>query len=153
MAEVNQQLKVIGVLAANEELISKLYKLYAKLIPELQDFWEDLAKEETRHAYWILALQTHINDGVLSFKENRFNLRAIELFLIYVKDLLDTAKGRVKAPKDALANAMNIENALIERKFFEVFNEDSPALKDTLQQLVIATEKHREKISAEFSKY
>lgn len=152
MALQKKELNMLAMLAKNEESLSQLYRVYASLFPPLKDFWEDLARDETKHAYWILALQSHVKTGTLSFGEDRFNLKGIESFYRYIKDLVDNAREANKPLKETLAVVFDIENSLLEKGIFEVFYSDSAELKKTLQQLISATALHRDKVNQELIK-
>ncbi|MFW6126220.1 MAG: hypothetical protein ACOC58_03860, partial [Chloroflexota bacterium] len=53
----------------------------------------------------------------------------------------------------ALSVTLSTEEALLERRFFEVFETDSVELKHVLQDLAHATEQHVNKVRAEWSKH
>ena len=148
-----RELNILAMLADNEESLNRFYRVYASLYPALKDFWEDLAKQETQHAYWILALQSHVKTGKLSFSETRFDLKEIESFYRYIKTLADNAPRENKTLKQTLEVAFEIENDLLEKGIFEVFDTDSPELKRTLQQLNSATALHRDTINQQLSKF
>jgi hypothetical protein len=50
-----EPLEAIELLADNEMVISRIYRVFAERFPEYRDFWETMAQEETRHADMILS--------------------------------------------------------------------------------------------------
>jgi len=65
------QIKVIEMLARNEEAASQLYKAYAEKFPDYKDFWLSLAEEEIEHADWIHKLHSQIEEGSVYFNDDR----------------------------------------------------------------------------------
>jgi hemoglobin-like flavoprotein len=49
---------------------------------------------------------------------------------------------------EAMASSINIENGMIERNFFEVFESDSPEIKKTFNMLREATLEHEKLVKA-----
>lgn len=138
-----KQMAIVDLLAKNEEAVSALYKTYADKFPEWQEFWLSLSKEEVGHANWIRDLTTKASQGELYIDENRFNIEPIEQFLAYIDERQHEAKDINITIKKALGVAYDIENSMIERKFFTVFTGDSLELKEVLQKLSNATDHHR----------
>lgn len=130
----------------NEELIGRLYTAYAERFTEHADFWLAVAADEKQHAAWLRQLGGKVGQGSLYVDGDRFKKRPTELFHQYVRDELARA-GETDIPlRTALSVALSIEQALIERRFFEVFETDSVELKHVLQDLASATESHLKKV-------
>ncbi|MHC4499824.1 MAG: ferritin family protein [Planctomycetota bacterium] len=141
-----KQIDTIEILAKHELAISQLYMACAERFPAYKDFWRELSEEETEHARWINELHSKVEDGRVYFNENRFQTAAIARSLQYIQEL----QQKVPQPDFSLINALSaavaIEDALIENKYFEAFEADSPALKEVLRILAEATDKHRTRI-------
>ena len=146
------QIDILEMMAKNEELINELYKAYSEKFPDHNGFWVGLSIEEMEHATWIRELRQKVKEGNVSFDENRFNLRTIKNFRNYMNDLLDASQKQEITLQGALSNALNIESALIERKFFEVFESDAEDLKEVLKLLSVSTEKHVERVRDAWNK-
>lgn len=140
------QIKVIEMLARNEEIVSQLYKAYAEKFPDHKDFWSQLAEEEIDHADWIHKLHFQIEEGSVYFNEDRFKMEAIQSFLDYLNDCLVKAQKEETSLINALSIAWDLENGLIEKKFFEVFEGDSAKLKHVLIDLADSTKDHRDRV-------
>ena len=140
------QLKVIGLLAEYEIMIGRLYKEYAQKFLDWKDFWLRLSAEERGHANWILKLRSKTKEGSVYFKEDRFNKEAIKTSLKYLNNQLSEAQMQDISLIKALSIARDIENGLIEKKFFEVFEGDPIELKHVLLNLAAATREHRNRI-------
>ena len=140
------QIKVIEMLARNEEAVSKLYKAYAEKFPAHKGFWSRLAEEEIGHAGWIRKLHSKVKEGSVYFNEGRFKIEAIQTSLDYLNDWLVKARKEEISLINALSLAWDIENALMERKYFEIFEGDSVELKHVLTDLADSTKNHRDRV-------
>ena len=140
------QINVLSLLIEHEEEIGKLYAVYADKFQEYNQFWYELSKEEEKHAIWIKELTEMVNKGEAFFDQKRFNLEAIKSSLAELKvDIIKNKHGDISLI-NALSAAYYYEMALIERKFFEIFETDSVKLKHTLINLSEETIKHQKKI-------
>jgi len=59
------QEKILTQLIDQEVLLSKLYALYSNQFPQYKEFWENLSKEEARHAKLIERLSEATKTGLL----------------------------------------------------------------------------------------
>ncbi|HUT29857.1 MAG TPA: hypothetical protein VMX13_08695 [Sedimentisphaerales bacterium] len=146
MTDKEKQSKTIEILGGHEVAIGRLYKAYAEKFPYYKDFWLSLSNEETQHANWINELQSKTEEGSLHFNEDRFQIPAIQHSLNYAQKMLAKAEESDLDLIGALSTASSIEDALIEKRFFEIFEADSAELKETLRKLAQATEDHRQQI-------
>jgi rubrerythrin len=146
------QIKMIEMMAGNEETISKLYKTYAEKFPAHKEFWSQLAEEELEHADWIDKFYSQVKEGSVHFNEKRFTIEAIESLRNVVNNELARVQKEDIALLDALCIALDIENALVENKFFEVFEGDSVKLKHLFIELADGTNEHRDRIKKALDK-
>jgi rubrerythrin len=146
------QLHEIEMMAKHEEAIGRLYDVYAQKLPDYEKFWLTLAEEERTHASWIRQLSESVEEGDLTFNEGRFNLQAIETSLRYLEDWTRQAGTASMTMLKALAIAADIENALIDRKFFEIYEADSEYLQAVLKALEEAAREHRDRVTAMLTK-
>lgn len=138
------QINIIELLAEHERAISDLYKTYADKFQEYNDFWLSLSKEELEHVGWLMGLTEKIKEGGVYFNEGRFAAEAIKTSLTEVKKQINEAKKGVSLI-EALSAAYYFELALIEKKYFEIFEGDSVELKHVLINLSEATKIHQDK--------
>jgi len=146
MTAGEKQMDAAQMMAIHEEAIGELYKAYAKLFPDHEGFWSGLAREETEHAAWIRNLASKAEAGSARLNQKRFRTEAIKTSLDYIKSLTAEAPGQKIKLMDALSTALDIEKALIERKYFEIFEGDSEELKLTLEALTRSTKAHIERV-------
>jgi rubrerythrin len=146
MHHTKAQMEIMRLLASNEETVSKLYRLFAKKFKAERQFWNILSKEELIHASWIKKLFPEVKKGELSFNQDRFKSEIIKNSIDYVTKEIKRFKKEDLSLKDALSVAMDIEITLTESKFFQIYEADSPKLKQLLQALQDAFLGHRAKL-------
>lgn len=138
--------RLLEALKVHEKEIARLYEVYAEVFPVYRSFWIELSKEEIEHANWIERLQAGIENGSEDFVVERFPVAAIEYSIGYVKELVYKAKEADFQFIDALSEALHLEEALIESKYFEVLGGDSAETKRTLTLLADSTREHYQKV-------
>ncbi len=142
MDEKEYQLEIVSQLEKNEVALSELYALYQSKFPTRREFWQGLVDDEQSHAQWIRTLKRKIEEGEVNIKEHRFNIDIINDFNKEVKQKeLEINQNNIPLI-EALANAVKFEQTLIERRFFEVFKDDSPELEMLLLALEYSTKNH-----------
>ena len=151
MAERQNPQAIIALMAENEESVARLYEAYAGRFPEHAGFWSGLAAEERDHARWLRELGSRVEEGTLFVNEDRFRREPIRVFREYLEGEL-RRQGPVPLAR-ALSVALSTEQALIERRFFEVFETDSAELKHVLHDLASATEEHVRKVRDLWAKH
>jgi len=148
MDTTNKQAEVIEFLALQEEAISRLYRVYAGLSAKYKDFWIELAKEETNHANWIRDLGIKTKEGKIYFSGERFRAGAIKASTAYIESQAIAADRDDFTEISALAMSYALEEALLEKKFFEIFESDAAELKHLLKELSDSTTQHRQRVKA-----
>lgn len=128
-----------------EEAVSELYKEYAKCFPHHKEPWQRLANDEIQHAEWIRTLRARIQDGSVHLSEQR---RVQPERIVASLDQIAAEIVRARAGQmlivDAFAAALRLEKDIIERKWFEFFETDSPELKRVFGSLAAETTRHAE---------
>ncbi|MFC2022573.1 hypothetical protein ACFLTL_00205 [Chloroflexota bacterium] len=139
-------MNVLDMLAANEVSIGQLYNEYANMFPEYSDFWDKLAKEEYNHARWLTEVSRKAVEGSLHIDERRFTKEAVESYRKYLQGECEKARREGISLLQALSIALNIEESLIESKYFEVLEADPTELRRILSDLEIATKEHMRRV-------
>lgn len=138
--------RLLEALKIHEKEIAGLYEVYADIFLVYRSFWMELAKEETEHADWIEKLRAGIENGSEVMVAERFPVAAIERSIGYVKELVNNAQDDDFELIDALSEALHLEEALSESKYFEVLAGDSTETKHTLTLLKDSSHKHYQKV-------
>lgn len=137
---------VLVKMAELEKAVSRLYELYAKRFPSHEGMWTALSKEETEHATWICKLTEHARQGKLDVDPNRFKAEAVQMVLDSLARHSDQAETGNPSLLSCLSIAVNLENALLEKDVFKIFESDSAEMKDVLNRLAGATGNHQRTI-------
>jgi hypothetical protein len=141
------QIEAIGLMAAHESALAELYRTYAGQFPEHQDFWSGLAGDEVRHARWVAGFADDVKRGTAEVNPGRFESESMLASLDAVKERRAEAQTGEPSLLDALSSAKKFEDELIESRYFEIFDEDAPELKDLLKVLKAETEVHRKRVT------
>jgi rubrerythrin len=140
---------ILEMLAENEENVGRLYTAYAGRFPDRREFWSGLADEERLHATWIRMLKEMMLGGQLLFNAGRFDSAAIKTFSDQIESEIAKTASAGLSLSEALAAALSIEENLVESKYFEALESDSPVLQRLLKDLETATREHGQRIREE----
>ena len=146
MADDEQRTSLLQLLADHEEAVGELYRAYAENVPEHRDLWLELAEQEFGHARWIRELGAEVAAGSTSFEGGRFSVEALRTSLDHLREQLAKAQSQDVSPEHALSIGVDIEEGLIEKRFFEVFDSDAPDVKRVLRALSSETSAHRDRL-------
>lgn len=138
---------VLELMKSYELILKDLYDLFALKIPKENEFWKKLAEEENKHAYWLEVLGMNMQKQNITLNgDNRFNIPLIKISLGHIQEALeDFSKGELSF-FDALSFASDVENSMIEKKFFEVFYGQSEEFDRVMKLLREETIKHGKRI-------
>jgi hypothetical protein len=142
----------LELLAKNEEEISELYKLYAKILPQYEYFWLRLADEEVAHAAWIRDFANGIEKGTLFLNKKRFPVASLNTYHEYLKKSMKEASLKSIEPIQIFTTALYLEKSLVELAFFEVIDTGSEDFDKVVLRLREATKSHVKKIEEYWSK-
>ena len=146
------QCDVVSLLAKHEEAIGGLYRVFADKYEGYGQFWSELASEEDQHAEWIGRLNKRIQDGAGKVRAEMFDPQAIKQSLDHINEVMEMAKADQFSFKQALAEAINIEESILEKKYYELFEGNIAEIKQVQYCLEDATREHRERIRRAFNR-
>ncbi len=141
-----EPLEAIELLAENEMVISRIYRVFSERFPEYQDFWEKMAEEETQHAAMFRSVVPEVKEGTVRFKAQCLDETSFGMFQDYLKFSLARAREQDIPLKDAFETALAIEHDLIERSFFDLFEADRGELMVILEGLASSTREHHRRL-------
>ncbi len=140
------QVETIGLMAAHESAIAELYRAFGRRLPEHQELFDGLADDEVRHARQIARFADRVRDGRVRVDAARFAAESIMASLDDLGGRREEAEEGELSYADALSAAIDIEDSLIERRYFEVLEDDTAELKELLRSLEAETREHRERL-------
>ncbi len=141
-----EPLETIELLAENEMVISRIYKVFSERFPEYHDFWETMAEEEIQHADLIRSVVPEVKEGAVRFRAQRLDETSVGMFRDYLKFSLACAREQDIPLKDAFETALAIEHDLIERSFFDLFEADTGELRLVFEGLASSTREHHRRL-------
>jgi hypothetical protein len=147
MHSLPEQVETLGLTAAHESAIAELYEEYAARFAEHATFFRELAAEEKKHARLIVSFADDVKRHVVQVDPDRFSS-------ISILESVDNVRRRVKDAQSrhgpSLVNALSVcadlENTMIERRYFDVIQGDGPELVELLRALETDSEAHRDKV-------
>lgn len=138
---------IIGLLAFHEEVISRLYKVFANRFTDDRDFWLELSIEEIEHANWLHKLTERACAGEANLKAHMFKKPALENSINYIEGLIKNHELKIISKTNALSVAVDLEKSLLESRYFQVFESDFPETIETLHALERSTKEHLERVT------
>ena len=115
------QIFKVDLLAQHKEAIAQLYQLYSEEFPDLHDFWKGMADEKIKQAEALRGQLEKVKAGQGDLDRGRFQVEGIRASLNFIIGQMQAARQQVPAMKAALSQAANTEDAIIEKRCFEVF--------------------------------
>lgn len=134
--------QTVELLAQCEDKIGELYQHYAGLFPEEEEFWAKLARDEVGHARWVRALLPPVQRGQVTFREDRLGSQGFLLFYDYLVLRLREVQAHPISLIAALTVAVDIENTLVEKSFYDVFQSTDAEATRILTLLTRSAEAH-----------
>lgn len=142
----------LQMLIDHENTISELYTAFADRFVSHRQYWLNIAHEETEHADELRKLFPLADKGNRVLNIARFKPAAINTSLSYLRDQIRQARSGFMTLRDALSTALDLEKAMIERKFFDILDTPSPEAQSVLITLTDGTQQHVATIESEWQK-
>ncbi|HAS82820.1 MAG TPA: hypothetical protein DCS43_09150 [Verrucomicrobia bacterium] len=130
-------------LQQHEEAVAEIYATFGDRIPCMADFWSNLVNEEKSHAMVINMIRKAIGNANLSLDTRKFNMTAVQTAIDFIRRQTEQIRVQGTTTVKALFLAINLEQAMIERDFFCIFETDSPDMKREFSALREHTLKHQ----------
>jgi len=138
-----EQLQTIGLMAAHEAAMADLYSACAARFPDSTQLFTTLATAERDHARRLTDFAAGVRAGTVRINPGRFPHAELLNSLEFVREQVSEAQKPELTLVKALSVAYDLENALIESRYFEVVEGDSPELRNLLQRLAAELAEHR----------
>jgi rubrerythrin len=136
-------LKQIQILEENEEALAGLYQAYANRFPEYEEFWFGLAMQEIDHSNLIHELIQRVKRGEARLYEHTLDIVYLQNFKELIDRETDRANYESISHHEALSTALRVEKDIIEHKYAQIFDSDSEEIRRILDEMTIATKRHR----------
>jgi len=143
---------VVEALADHEDAIGDLYGAYGARLTAAAGFWQGLSAEEYGHGSLMRDLvgsqhrleRDHELDVFVDAE--RFPLPDLRAATTEVREQIEVAGAGRLTLTDALENALALEQEMVEREAYQVFDSDSANVARVLNHLRVSSERHRDAI-------
>ncbi len=144
--------KLIISQADFETAIMELYDQFAEQYSYCS-LWRTLSEEEKKHSSWLKGLAAKLKAGEVGYENCSFLIEKVQKAVKTIRDFVEKIKMDPISITEAFLYAEKIENSLYEKEYLTYFETDSETLKSTIEILIQDSEKHRDMIILEASKY
>ncbi len=138
------QLQLLGLMGAHESAMADLYRKFAKRFPEQRELFDLLVSEEIEHARLVTGFINQVKTTDVCVDLDRFSSYDILSSLDQLRREMQQADE--VSLFQALSIAVNLEELLVEKQFFQVLNGDSEELSCLLEKLAADTAAHRDRL-------
>lgn len=126
--------------------VGQLYMTYSTVFPDECDKWMSFAEEELLHAKWLSIIKKYVDDGIISLKITKISDQSVDRAISFIhKQIQLSRKGKVDLHA-ALVIALQIEDSIIQKSFFNMFNFSNKKAEDIRRYITKETIDHREKL-------
>lgn len=141
---------IVDLLARHEETIGRLYDDFAAAFPGSRSFWEELAREERDHAKWIRRLRDETAAGRVRLDPAALDPAAARGAVDYVNGLVIRHSLAPFDEDHAVAAALKIESAIVERRMMAPYEGISPAFARAVEAMGERSREHAGRIALFF---
>ncbi len=137
--------RFIQLLTENEKLVCELYELLGEKFPEYKVFWDSIAQDEKKHVEFL----SEISDKDSSVNEKVLHYKTVQDLIDHIKTTIEKVrKSKDLTMKQAVLEALNIENSIVELKFFEPFKseESNRETRNSIELIEKDTKGHYQKL-------
>ena len=126
--------------------VGQLYKTYSTIFPDECDKWMAFAEEELMRAKWLSIIKTYVEGEIISLKITKISVQSVERAISFIHKQIQLAiKGKVDLHA-ALVIALQIDDSIIQKSFFNMFNFSNKKADDIRRYITKETTDHREKL-------
>ncbi len=138
-----EQLQAIELIAAHESAMGELYQEYASRLADHATLFEKLAADEREHAAAVAGFAARAKEGTGRVGPGPLRAQAVRSSLEFMWRCMDEARASGVTALTALSLAHGLEEAAIEKRFFETGDADPADLRAVMERLATETAAHR----------
>ncbi len=145
--DLNHIVEVLNLLSEAESNVADLYKTCKETFGDPSEFWTELIKDELSHERNVKKIKEIIVKKTGYFSAKRpIKREAVKTFLNYVNQQKNRVQNRELDELRLLYIARDIEQSIIENKFFEIVSSNDIEFITLTNNLIQDTKFHKEKI-------
>jgi len=125
----------VALIAMHEAMVKCLYETFAVAFKGMSKFWTHLAREEEQHFRLVKALEGDLHNSDVTFKRPAFTQSQVKDSIAWIcARKMRVEKGGVTV-REALRMCIQIEQGMIEHRFFDIMEDDHESVRHVLNQL------------------
>jgi len=137
----------LRLLKRSEQWLSILYKTCAGIWPEEAGFWEFMEHAELKHADYVDKITELFQETPEEFIPIiEFNPLSVQMMIDSTKQDVERMKNRELTKKQLLIIARDIENSLIENKFYELIRSKNKEFLQLIKEIKQQTMVHKSQL-------
>lgn len=138
-------LEALKLMREHELIIAELYRTCSILWLVDEVFWTDMEQAEMKHAQNIDKMANIVSGRPENFKpDHPFKLAAIQTSISWIKRNIERVKKREIDMDKMLFIARDIEQSILENKYFEILRTDDIAFQSFINEIILDTMAHHE---------
>lgn len=137
------------VLREHELALSAVYDTFARLLPDMAEFWRIIAAEERAHADVVSMLSDRVPSGSVFIDRKKFTVAGIRSNMEFLSGRLVRFRDEGVTEMMALNTAIDAERGALEKEFFTVFLSKDPEIDADFEELMVHTKEHLKRLEDE----
>ena len=147
-ADLETLMNLMRTMIEAENTVSEFYRACSEKFSESEQFWLDLANEESTHADMLSIIANTVKRRPEEFQMGKSMPRAaVKSFINRVSDALAKLRAGHMSEDGAISVAFHIESTFIEQKYTEAISTQNEKYLATLEKLQAAEEQHKLRIA------
>jgi len=141
----DHMLDALKALVRLELTVGELYKACALRWPEDDQFWLEVAHQETGHAREIERMSSLISKNPAQFVQAKvIKVAAVNTIIAGIEKTTELVRTQHLLKINALTIAIDIENSIMEKQFYEMIKTADPAFLQLCHDIMEQTREHKE---------
>ena len=142
----DNMLDALKALIRLELKVGELYEACALQWPEDAPFWLDVARQEAGHARAIESMVSLIAQNPAHFLPAKaIKVAAVETIIAGIERNTDHVRNGRLLKNNVMAIAVDIENSVMEKKFFEMIRTADPVFLQLSYDIMAQTREHKQR--------
>ncbi|MDA3839366.1 MAG: hypothetical protein PF574_10345 [Candidatus Delongbacteria bacterium] len=152
MTDIEEIIKIVNLLAQNEQVLADMYFAYSKEFPTFK-LWNFLNEEEKKHNCLVLSILENVEDGSIQFSDMHFSVRTINIAINQVKEEISVVEKGGRNLEQAIEFAIKVEKSMLEKNFLNYFSSDDLSIQKVLDELKTDTKSHQNVLESALDKF
>jgi hypothetical protein len=141
----DNMLDALKALIRLELKVGELYEACALQWPEDAPFWLGVARQEAGHARAIERMVLLISKNPAHYLPAKtIKIAAVETIIAGIERIIDQVRSGGLLKNKVMAIAVDIENSVMEKKFFEIIKTTDPVFLQLCYEIMAQTREHKQ---------